>query len=125
MIRTCFYSAVSLIALTTFSSSAFAETRSVDLGTFTSAAFESNLSATIVVGGEQSVAIEGNNPADLDDIRFEIVDGRLRVWRQTDIWDFLAFRRDDVMITITVPELNGIEASGASDVDAVGIKGDT
>jgi hypothetical protein len=117
-------SALSLLVVGTFATAAFAETRAIDLGTFTAAAFESNLSAKIVVGGEQSVTIEGANPADLDDVRFEIINGRLRAWRDTDIWDFLALRRDDVLITITVPALSGIEASGASDVDAVGISGD-
>jgi hypothetical protein len=125
MIRPILYSAVSLLALATLSTAAHAETRAIDIGTFTSAAFESSLSAKIVVGGAQSVSIEGNNPADLDDIRFEIVNGKLRVWRDMDFWDYLAFRGDDVMVTITVPELNGIEASGASGVEAVGITGDT
>jgi hypothetical protein len=124
MIRTVLYSAVSLLALGMFSTAALAETRTIDLGTFTSAAFESHLSAKIVVGGEQSVTIEGNNPADLDDIRFDIVNGNLRVWRDMDVWDYLAFRGDNVMITITVPQLNGIEASAASGVEAVGITGD-
>ena len=124
MIRPVLTSTLALLALSSFPTAALAETREIDLGTFTAAAFESNLSAKIVVGGEQSVTIEGVNPADLDDIRFEIVDGRLRAWRDTDIWDFVALRRDEVLITITVPALNGIEASGASDVDAVGITGD-
>jgi hypothetical protein len=124
VIRTILYSTVSLLVLGTFSTAALAETRTIDLGMFTSAAFESNLSAKIVVGGAQSVTIEGNNAADLDDVRFEIVNGKLRVWRDMDIWDYLALRGDDVMITITVPELDGIEASAASGVEAVGITGD-
>jgi hypothetical protein len=124
MIRSVLYSALSLLALGALPTAALAETRVIDLGTFTSAAFESSLSAKIAVGGEQSVTIEGNNPADLDDIRFEIVNGELRVWRDMDFWDYLAFRGDAVTVTITVPELDGIAARGASGVEAVGITGD-
>jgi hypothetical protein len=125
MIRTILLSAVSIATLATLSTTALAETRAVDLDAFTSASFESTLNAKIVVGGEQSVSIEVDNPADLDDIRLEVVNGALRVWRDNDIWDYLSFRRGPVTVTISVPELKGIEASAASGVEATGITGDT
>lgn len=125
MIRAILLFTASVLALAALSTAALAETRAVDLGPFTSASFISNLKAKIVVGGEQSVTIEGVNPGDLDDVRFEIANGELRVWRDSDLWDYLSFRGDEVTVTISVPTLDGVAASGASRVEATGITGES
>jgi len=112
------------VLLAGLSSAAHGETRSPEIPAFTAASFGSALNVKIAVGGPQSVSMSASNQADLDDLRFEVRDGKLRVWRERDIWDFLSFRDARVSLTITVPTLTALEAMAATEVEATGLVGD-
>lgn len=107
------------LAITAFP--AFAATQTFEHDAFTKARFETSVDANIVVGPAQSITVEARDPATLDDLRIEVVNGELHAWMERDLWDFLAFRNDDVKLTITVPALSGVEASSSADVVVTGI----
>jgi hypothetical protein len=111
------------IAFLALSTEARAESRSIELPSFTSARFNSQLNAKIVVGDVQSITIEAADGADLDDVRYDVVNGQLRMWTDRDFFDVVSFRSGQVVVTITVPSLTALEASGASRVTASGLTG--
>lgn len=125
MLRTILLSTVSLGLMALATGTAFAEIRAVDASPFTSASFDSQLIGSIVVGGPQSITIEADNSGDLDDVRFEVTNGLLRVWRTTDFGDVLALRGGDVKVTITVPSLEALSANAASRIEAHGMTGES
>jgi hypothetical protein len=81
--------------------------------------------ADLVVGGPQSVVIEAAHGEDLDDVRYQVVNGKLDVWIERDFWDIVSFRDRQVTVTITTPSLDALEASAGSEVSAKGVAGET
>ncbi|RYE52358.1 MAG: hypothetical protein EOP18_10870, partial [Rhizobiaceae bacterium] len=124
MSRMTLLSTLSASLLTVLTGTALAETRAIDVTPFTSASFDSAIVASVAVGGAQAITIESSNPGALDDIRVEVTGGKLRVWRETDFWDLLAGRGDDVRVKVSVPSLVALTGSSASQIDASGMSGD-
>jgi hypothetical protein len=114
--------AAGVLALATFP--ALADSKTYDVAAFDRAEFSSSVSATIVIGPTQSVVAEAADPAVLEDLRVQVVAGRLNVWLESDFWDLFSFRSDDVHVSVTVPALTGIVANSSADVKASGIAGE-
>jgi hypothetical protein len=97
-----------------------------DLPPFTAIDIAAGVDATVTVGGAQSVSASARDAADLDELKVEVRDGTLRVWRDWDILDiFEGFGDRETRMTISAPALDGAEASAGSDVDVSGLSGDT
>ena len=97
-----------------------------DLPAFTAIDISSGVDAIVTVGGAQAVSASAPNPVDLEELKVEVKDGRLRVWRDWDILDiFEDLGNRDTKMTISVPALDSAEASAGSDVDVSGLSGDT
>jgi hypothetical protein len=101
-----------------------AESRAYDLQPFTAATIDSQIRAKIVVGDTQSITAEARDVADLQDLRIEVVNGRLHAWVDRDFWDFVTFRDRDIDLTISVLSLNALAANSGSIVNATGLAGD-
>lgn len=101
-----------------------AESRSFELEPFTAASFESDVNATITVGTAQTISVDARSAADLEDLRIEVVNGKLHAWVESDFWDFVAFRDRHISITVTVPALDRLDASAGSAVEATGMSGE-
>jgi hypothetical protein len=99
--------------------------QSFDLTAFTEADVQSDLSVAFVVGGPQSIAVEASSQAALDDLRLDVIGGKLYAWVENDFWDLVAVRGDDrIAITITVPSLDSLAASASADVEVSGMTGE-
>jgi hypothetical protein len=96
----------------------------IELDPFNRASISSAIEATIIIGSEQSVDVEVNDPAVLDELRAEVVNGQLRVWRDRGLIGFAIFRDDMLKLTVTVPTLDAIAAESAADVVIIGAHGD-
>ncbi len=104
--------------------SALAARLPLDLAPFSKANIATAINASVVVGPTQSVVVETDDPAALEDVRVEVVNGELRAWIETGIWRRLTFRHDDIHLIVTVPALNAIAATSAADVTVAGATGD-
>lgn len=102
----------------------FAAERTFEVDAFTKARIDTTIHAKITVGKAQSITAESIDPATLDNLRIEVIGGRLHMWLDTDFWDFAMFRDNSVNVTITVPSLVGIEANATANVTVAGMRGD-
>lgn len=103
---------------------AFAESRTFEFEPFTGASFSSDISATIVAGATQSVTVDARNATDLEDLRIEVVNGKLNAWVERDLWDFFASRDRQITVVVSVPVLDQLDASAGASVEATGMSGD-
>lgn len=111
-----------IVALHTLPAAAAA--RTYDSAPFTGVRIESSLNASIEIGAVQSIRAETADVADLDKLRFEVVDGHLRAWIDRDLWDLALFNNPRVTITIVTPSLIALSADAASNVVASAMTGD-
>ncbi|OEO29089.1 hypothetical protein VW23_002535 [Devosia insulae DS-56] len=102
---------------------ALAETRSFAFEPFTGASFASDIDATIVAGAAQSVTVDARNAADLEDLRIEVVNGKLNAWVERDLWDVFASRDRQISVVVSVPVLDQLDASAGASVEATGMSG--
>lgn len=105
-------------------STALAESRAFEFEPFTGASFASDINATIVAGAAQSVTVDARNATDLEDLRIEVVNGKLSAWIERDLWDFFASRDRQITVVVSVPVLDQLDASAGASVEATGISGD-
>jgi hypothetical protein len=124
MLRVAAVATVS-IAVLALSTGVRADSRFIEVPAFTAAEFNSALIVNVVVGGPQAVSIEAPNSKDLDDVRYEVVDGKLRVWIDRDFWDVVSLHDGRVTVTVRVPALDNLAAGSATRVNATGLAGDT
>ena len=105
------------VALTT--STAYAETKTYEFTGFTEADVSAGIVTNITVGGDYSVRAEAE-PKGLETLKIEQRGDALKIGRTKKIWDL--GRVPKVTVTITMPRLEGIDASSGSSVNASGIK---
>jgi hypothetical protein len=97
-----------------------------DLPAFTAVQIASGIDAVVTVGPAQSVAATAPNVADLDDIKIEVRDGTLKIWRDWDIFDLFGDMGDrQTRFTITAPKLDSADASSGADVAVSGLSGES
>lgn len=99
--------------------------RTYDLPPFTAIDISAGVDAVVTVGGSQSVAATARDHSSLDELRVEVRDGTLKVWRDWDILDLFEFGRDETKMTISAPTLTGAESSAGADVAVSGLSGET
>lgn len=112
--------AASLFALG-LAGAASAETRSFDVGAFTEIDISAGLDLSFEQGATQSITVE-NKKGDFSDIAVDVKGNTLVLKRKKNNWGW-GRKRLRYAITVTAPEIRGIEASSGSDVDGRGMSG--
>lgn len=102
----------------------FAESRVLDVSAFTGIDIASGITATVTVGGPQSVTAEAPAAADFDNFRYEVRNSVLHVWYDWSLGEIFDFGDRRVKLTITATSLNAIESSSGASVTATGIAAD-
>lgn len=108
--------AVSLSAMTL----AYADTQSYDFSGFTVIDASAGVDVEVTVGGSYSVRAEGE-PEALERLKIERDGDALEIGRTHDRAFFSPGRKWKVTVYVTMPELNGVDASSGADVVASGI----
>lgn len=119
MIRTL--SSVSLAAIA-LAGIASAETRTFDVGTFTNIDVSAGIEVAFEAGPAQSVSVE-NRKGDFSDIDVSVRGDTLVLKRKKRNIGWTA-RRTGYSVTVTAPQISGLEASSGSDVAGTGMSGD-
>ena len=100
-----------------------ADSRSYDVGPFTSVSVHDGIAATVTVGPEVSVtgtALRG----DLDRLKVEVRGDTLRLTRQASWGLFGTGRRDRFEVVVTLPDLEELTSTAGASVDLDGASGD-
>nr|WP_070960702.1 head GIN domain-containing protein [Hyphomonas sp. Mor2] len=119
MIRT--FTAASLVALG-LAGAASAETRSYEVGAFTKIDISAGLDLEFTAGDAQSVTVENDN-GDFSDITVEVRGETLVLKRQKTMnWGWNN-KRQRYGVTVTAPQISGLEASSGSDVSGRNMSG--
>lgn len=96
-----------------------------DLPAFTGIHIASGIDAVVTAGPAQSVVGSAPDARDLDELKIEVRDGTLKIWRDWDLFDLFGDMGDrNTHFTITAPSLNSAGASSGADVDVSGLSGD-
>ncbi len=96
-----------------------------DLPAFTAIHVASGIDAVVTVGPAQSVAASAPTAEHLADIKVEVRDGTLKVWRDWDFFDLFGDRGDtQTRFTITAPKLESADASSGADIEVNGLTGE-
>ena len=119
--------ALSIIA----SPAAAAEMRDFELDPFTRIFISDGITASVKTGPEQSVRLEARNQDIIDTVSVTVANGTLRVHREGDLMDVILsggllnmFGKDNsVTVFVTMPELNAIDLSSGSRLDAESVAG--
>lgn len=111
-----------------------AESRSYDLPDFDTVTVSTGVRAVVTVGGTRSVRVEARDPETLDRLDVSVAGGRLHVGFARNfldlllnggLFDLLRFGGDlGVTAYVTVPTLNGAEASSGGTIEAANVKSD-
>ena len=98
-----------------------------NLPPFTGVKIASGIDAIVTVGPAQSIVGSAPNADHLNEIKVEVRDGTLRVWRDWDFFELfgLAGRDTQVRFTIAAPTLDSADASSGADVEVSGLAGET
>lgn len=118
MIR-CF-SVASLVALG-LAGAASAETRTYDVGAFTNIDISAGLDLAFEAGGAQAISVE-NDTGDFSDIDVFVRGDTLVLKRKKNNWGW-GKRRLRYGITVSAPQISGVEASSGSDVSGRNMSG--
>lgn len=113
-------STASLFALG-LAGAANAETRSFDVGAFTEIDISAGLDLSFEQGATQSISVE-NKKGDFSDIAVLVEGNTLILKRKKTNWGW-GRKRQRYAITVTAPQISGLEASSGSDVDGRGMSG--
>lgn len=98
----------------------FAETRSYDLPAFTEIDVSSGITLNFAAGETQSVTVE-NTKGNFEDIKVTVSDGTLNLKRPQKLgW---SFNRPRYTVTVTAPQLSGLEVSSGADAIGSGLSG--
>ena len=118
MIRT--FTVASLVALG-LAGAASAETRTYDVGSFTSIDISAGLDLSFEQGAAGPVSVENKN-GDFSDIEVAVKGDTLVLKRKKNNWGW-GRKRERYGITVSAPVINSIEASSGSDVVGRGMSG--
>lgn len=94
---------------------ASADTRSFGTGSFDRVESAGPFDVTILTGKAASVRAEGA-AADLDKLRIDTAGGKLRIGTKDRGWFGNGWHFGKVLVTVTVPALNGVSLAGSGDV---------
>jgi hypothetical protein len=119
-------SALLVSAMIVAPAAAMAAEKTYDLPPFTAISISSGVNAVVTVGGTaQSVVASSSRPEDIADLKVEVKDGRLSVWRDFNLFDIFDFGAEpQTLVTIAAPELNAATADAGADIDVTGLSGD-
>ncbi|HEY9009834.1 MAG TPA: head GIN domain-containing protein [Devosia sp.] len=101
--------------------------RTYDLPAFTAIDISSGIDAEVTVGGTQSIKATAPDESHLDELKIDVQNGTLKVWRDWDLDLFSLFEGlgdPKTKLTIAVPALTSAAASAGSDVDVSGMSGE-
>jgi len=118
MIRTL--TAASLVALG-LAGAASAETRTYDVGSFTNIDISAGLDLDFEAGGAQSITVE-NAKGDFSDIEVAVRGDTLVLKRKKNNWGWRN-KRQRYGITVSAPQISGLEASSGSDASGRNMSG--
>ena len=107
------------------STAAFAETRTLDTGAFSGVDIASGITANVTVGSAPSVVADAPSASDFELFKYEVRSGVLHVWFEWSIFRVLDFSDRKMVLTISVPDLNYLEASSGAHIVAAGLGGDS
>ena len=97
-----------------------AETRSYDVPAFADIDVSAGITLEFAAGGAQTVLVE-NAKGDFDDIEISVRDGTLDIGRPTRMgWNF---SRPRYTVTVTAPQLSGLDVSSGADATGSGLSG--
>ena len=99
-----------------------AETRNYDVGAFDAIDISAGLDLSFETGTAQSVSVE-NTKGDFSDIDVLVRGDTLVLKRKKQNWGWNN-RRLKYSITVTAPQISGVEASSGSDVSGSGMSGE-
>lgn len=116
--------AASLAALLLSTTSALAETRTLDVAPFTAVEITSGISAVVSIGATQSVKAEAPDAGDFDDFKYEVRGGVLHVWYDWNVLKLFDLSSANMTLTIVAPALDAIASTSGASVDATGIGGE-
>lgn len=109
-----------IFVATIFALPAMADEKSFDYSDFVEVDSSAGVNVDISVGGDYSIVATGSEKA-LERLRIEIKGDTLYVGRKKSVsWG----RTPSVQVAVTMPALEGVEASSGSSIDADGISGD-
>lgn len=97
---------------------AFAETKTLDVGTFHGVDVSSGIQATISGGKPLSVVVDAKKAEDITELKYEVRDGILHLWYEWGIGNIFDWSGRDVSVTIGVQQLDALEASAGASIDA-------
>ena len=103
---------------------AFAETRTLDVGSFHGVHAASGIRAVVAGGKPLSVVADTPNAQDLADLRYEVRDGTLHLWYDWTIADIFEWQGRDITITIDVEQLDALDASSGASIQASVLMGE-
>lgn len=99
--------------------------RTYELPAFTAIDVAAGIDATVTVGGAQSVVATSREQVEIDELKVEVQNGTLKIWREWDLFQiFDGFSDNDTRVTVAVPVLTSAEASSGADVDVSGMSGE-
>ena len=101
---------------------ASAETRTYDVGAFTKIDISAGLDLAFEAGGTQAISVE-NDQGDFSDVDVFVRGDTLVLKRKKNNWGW-GKRRMRYGITVTAPQISGVEASSGSDVSGRNMTGD-
>ena len=110
--------AVSVLAFT----SASAESRDFDFDGFSRVGASAGVNVEVTAGADYSVRVESND-AGFGELKITNKNGALNIGRNRANRSF-GKRQSKISVYVTLPALNGVNASSGSDVDAKGIDAD-
>lgn len=102
---------------TSICASVHAEVERRDLSGFTGVDASSGINVDIRIGEQFLVEVDADE--NIDDIETEVRNGTLHVRVESDAWDWGDWQ-DDHHVTIVMPVLTELEASGGSDIRVLG-----
>jgi hypothetical protein len=108
-----------------FTSSAFAETRTLDVDPFHAVEITSGITADISVGGAQSVVADSPTSGDFDQFRYEVRAGVLHIWYDWSLLRLFDFADRNLKLTIAVPSLDAMTVTSGANAKAAGLAGDS
>jgi hypothetical protein len=107
--------AASLIVLPSL---AFAETKTLDVGTFHGVDVSSGIRATISGGKPPSVVVDAKTAEDITELKYEVRDGILHLWYEWGIGNIFDWSGREVTVTIGTQQLDALEASAGASIEA-------
>lgn len=103
---------------------ATAESRTLELPAFHAVDVSSGIRADVTAGPDQSVVIESNSKADLDDLRVDVRDGTLYFWYDWSIGNLFSALDRNLTVTLTAPVIDDLGASAGAFIGASALKAD-